>query len=119
MRAANDAGATSADSRSAFFTPGGMDVLPPAYGDFRIRGIDVYQATQPYSGAPMYGYKPDAAFAVLCGGGTPTHYSPVRVSPTRVVCTPSGDPQQASYAGVKLDRDKETTVVVYVDVAGA
>ena len=53
--------------------------LKPAYGNFRVRGIDVFQIVQPSSGAQTFGYDPNAPltsipFGAFCGGGTPTSY---------------------------------------------
>jgi hypothetical protein len=79
-------------------------------GDFRIRGIDVLQVTQPTSGAGMFEYPKVAGFPSICGGGTPTS---VRVENR---CQWEGKKSQsAEYQGLILDAHKRTSVIVYVD----
>ena len=86
------------------------------YGDFRIRGIDVFQIAQPRPGAQMFGSpgspsQPSTGpFPALCGGGTPTSW---------LNCLTPANPQRTSYAGVALDQRKTTTAIVYVDMNGA
>ncbi len=79
-----------------------------AYGNFRIRGIDVFQVAQPNSCAAMFAF-PTAAFPCVSGGGTPTSYGPSGK------LAPGADPQRTNYVGVQIDADKRTTAVVYVD----
>jgi Calx-beta domain-containing protein len=113
---AGPAGPVTATSARVFFSRAGLNALPAAYGDVRIRGIDVFQVVQPNTGARMFGYKPDGAFdAGLCGGGTPTNFRRV----LGLCRLGDRDPQVVDYQGVVLDRDKVTTAIVYVDVAGA
>ena len=81
------------------------------FGDFHVRGIDVFQVVQPNPGARMFGF-PDGAFPAMCSGGTPTAY------PSSSCFTPVADPQRASYSGVPLDQRKPTTAVVYVGMNG-
>ncbi len=121
------AGAVGAFSARAYFTSAGLNTLPPAYGDVRLRGIDVFQVTQPKAGARMYGYAPDTPFGTLvsgpCGGGTPTNWRRQGGSGILIAaggCSLAGaNPQVVNYEGVTLDRLKPTWAVVYVDVAGA
>jgi hypothetical protein len=90
---------------------------PAFYGDFRIRGIDVFQIVQPNSLAPAYGF-PSGVFENFCGGGTPTSYR--RFSTGFGGCTlEDRDPARTSYAGVLLDQRKPTTAIVYVDMVDA
>lgn len=78
-----------------------------AYGNLRIRGIDVFQVVQPNSGAQMFGF-PSGAFYPYSGGGTPTNHVGFSGAP--------GGAQTVTYDGVVLDPDKPTTAVAYVDV---
>ncbi|MGI8429566.1 MAG: hypothetical protein ACR2OB_09745 [Solirubrobacteraceae bacterium] len=79
-----------------------------AYGNFRIRGIDVFQVVQPNKCATQFSF-PSGAFPCMAGGGTPTSYGPAgRLAP-------GADPRRTSYVGVRIDADKRTTAVVYVD----
>ena len=85
--------------------------VPSTYGDFRVRGIDVFQITQPSAGAQMFGF-PSGAFGTTCGGGTPSGY----VGPG---CARSADPTRVAYDGVPLDMRKPTTAIVYVNMVRA
>ena len=105
----------TATSAQVFFTSAGLNALPRAYGNVRIRGIDVFQVVQPNSRAYMFGYIPDRRFFGLCGGGTPTDFIP-SIQRGGGCLLGGRDPQAADYLGVTLDRDKPTTAVVYVDV---
>ena len=93
--------------------------MPKAYGDVRVKGIDVWQVVQPNAGAQAYGY-PSGTFTTYCGGGTPTAFVPI---PRTFFCTAGNDPQnamqKADYSGVKLDSDKRTTVSVYINTVVA
>src|SRR5262249_15862649 len=85
------------------------------YGDFRVRGIDVFQTVQPNNGARMFGF-PDAAgvsppFPLSCGGGTPPEF------PVNCGSFTPADPPRTGYRGVALDARKRTTAVAYVDMA--
>ncbi len=80
-----------------------------AYGNVRVRGIDVFQTVQPNSGAQMFAF-PTGAFPSLCGGGTPTSF---------ITCGPVANPARTTYTGVALDQRKRTTAVVYVDMENA
>jgi DNA-binding beta-propeller fold protein YncE len=114
-------GPVTARSAAVFFSSAGLNTLPPAYGDVRVRGIDVFQTVQANAGAQMYGYRPDGPFAPgLCGGGTPTSWRLVRFGGGLTLCDlQSRSAQYVDYEGVTLDRYKLTTAIVYVDVAGA
>src|SRR5262245_18664837 len=85
-------------------------LAPRAYGNFRIRGIDVFQIVQPNSSATMFGF-PSGPFTSYCGGGTPTSYGS---APTRFCGLGNRDPQRTIYNGVPLDQRKPTTAIVYV-----
>ncbi len=110
----------TATSNSAYFTSGGMNKMPAAYGDVRVRGIDVFQIVQPNAGAQAYGY-PSGAFSNPCGSGTPTPFHQGDAN-NDFLCTLGAvsDPQQAeqhaNYQGVTLDSDKSTVAVVYVNM---
>ena len=119
--AAGPSGPVTARSAAVFFSSAGLNTLPPAYGDVRVRGIDVFQTVQASAGARMYGYRPDGPFAPgLCGGGTPTSWRLVRFGGGLTLCDlQSRSAQYVDYEGVTLDRYKLTTAIVYVDVAGA
>ena len=109
VTARNAAGATTATSDFKPLVPLAVPTFP--YGNFRIRGIDVFQVVQPNSCAGTFGYLPNAAFPCVLGGGTPTSYSRLgRLT---------GDHQHATYLGVPIDADKRTTAVVYVDATEA
>jgi hypothetical protein len=109
VTAHNAAGATAATSDFRRLVPLAVPTFP--YGNFRIRGIDVFQVVQPTSCAGTFGYLPNAAFPCVLGGGTPTSYSRLgRIT---------GDHQHATYLGVPIDADKRTTAVVYVDATEA
>jgi hypothetical protein len=108
-------GPVTATSAAAVFSSAGVDRLPAPYGDVRIRGIDVFQVTQPNAGSFFSGYKPDGPFFGLCGGGTPTSWR----GDTGVCALSGRSAQSAVYEGVALDEFKPTTAFVYVDVAGA
>ncbi len=85
--------------------------LAPPYGNFRIKGIDVFQVVQPNSGATHWA--PGAGpFPSFLGGGTPTSYSAL---PPLFLIASDGDPQVTPYDGVPLDATKPTTAVVYID----
>ena len=87
-----------------------FSVQPIGTGDLRIRGIDVFQLTQPNSGAAQYAFPGPGAFPALCGGGTPT-------SLKQPGCAFAGAASQmATYQGVTLDAGKRTSAVVYLDV---
>ena len=91
------------------FTPLSPVTVPiSAYGNFRIRGIDVFQVVQPNSCATMFSF-PTGGFPCLSGGGTPTSYGPSGK------LAAGADPQRTNYVGVQIDADKQTTAVVYVD----
>ena len=92
--------------------------LKPAYGNFRVRGIDVFQIVQPSAGAQTFGYNPNAPltsipFATFCGGGTPTSY---RQTGNPGAVRSSDAPQRVAYSGVRFDERKPTTAMVYVDM---
>lgn len=108
---ANPEGEGTATSDTVFFTSGGVDTLPPPYGNVRVRGIDVFQTVQPNSGAQMFGF-PSGGFAALPGIGVPTSYRLAGIGSLLV----ASRPQWAPYDGVILDALKPTTAVVYVSV---
>ena len=114
VTAAGPSGPVTASSSRVLFTSAGLNVLPPAYGDVRIRGIDVFDTVQPNSSARMFGYGPDRGFAGFCGGGTPTSW----LNGLAGCRLGTRDAQYVNYEGVTLDRYKRATAVVYVDVAG-
>jgi hypothetical protein len=124
---AGPSGPVTATSDQVLISAAGLNTLAPAYGDVRIRGIDVFDAVQPNAGARMFGYQPDAPFGTLvsgpCGGGTPTNWRKQSSAGVLVAAGGCGlggrDPQVVDYEGVTLDRYKRATAVVYVDVAGA
>ncbi len=106
----------SVSSNPVFFTSAGLGQMPKAYGDIRVKGIDVFQVVQPNAGAQAFGY-PSGAFTTYCGGGTPT--AEVLI-PRSFFCDVPGANQQdamqqTDYVGVKLDSDKRTTAAVYIN----
>lgn len=108
----------TATSNSVFFTSAGLNTLPPAYGDVRVRGIDVFQVVQPNANAPAYGW-PSGSFDEPCSGGTPTPFHRGDAN-NDFLCTvgttnPQAAMQHTSYRGVTLDSDKRTTAIVYVN----
>ena len=111
--------AVTATSNSAYFTSGGINKMPAAYGDVRVRGIDVFQVVQPNAGAQAYAY-PSGAFSDPCGGGTPTPFHPDPgfdgLCRLGQVSNPQEAEQQADYQGATLDSDKSTVAVVYVNM---
>lgn len=110
VKATNEEGQTSAFSDYVVLTAGDLDPFKRGkpYGNFRIRGIDVFQTVQPNSRAPMFGY-PEGRFPRYCGGGTPTSYR----LPS---CDRQGPTQRVLYEGVSLDVHKRTSAIVYVDM---
>ncbi len=110
VTARNQFGATTATTAPAFLVPG-LDpiLLGPTYGNFRVRGIDVFQVTQPNSGATQFGF-PSGKFPFLLGGGTPNG---IRRSPGGLL---GGTFQEAVYNGVPLDVTKLANAIVYVDM---
>ena len=93
--------------------------LKPAYGNFRARGIDIFQTVQPSAGAQTFGFNPSAPltsipFATYCGGGTPTSYR--QTGNAAAPCASVGAPQRVAYSGVRFDERKPATAVVYVDM---
>ena len=115
---------TATTSSGARITASGDGLLVPdsrigaplrrmSAGDLRIRGIDVFQVSQPSSGAGMFDYPGVGGFPDLCGGGTPT-------SLTQPDCKWLGkESQTARYRGVTLDAGKPTSAFVYVDHTAA
>jgi hypothetical protein len=123
VQAAGAGGTASATSPPALLDPALDELLNPRFGNFRIRGIDVFQVVQPNAGARMWDYPDSSAFGVpkpapfpvACGGGTPTSWLKING-----LCALGAEPALSThYAGVKLDRRKPTTAVVYVDMDGA
>lgn len=118
VRARNGGGATIARSRAVLLVPTfpAPIRLQNGYGNFRVRGIDVFQVVQPNSGAQK-GVYPSGAFASFPGGGTPTGLTPF---PGGIGCQAvGGERQRAAYDGVSLDPWKPAIAAVYVDVANA
>jgi hypothetical protein len=102
-------GFTGSTIATPVFTPLSPTVVPiSAYGNFRIRGIDVFQVVQPNSCAVMFSF-PSGAFPCFSGGGTPSSYGPSGK------LAPGADPQRTKYVGVQIDADRRTTAVVYLD----
>ena len=122
VEAANAGGAASASSSPVTLDPIVDGALGPgkSYGNFRIRGIDVFQSVQPNAGARAFGYDPGVAAGEvsqaygldMAGGGTPTSYK--KDGTLRAGTTA----QTTEYTGVPLDDDKLTTAVVYADMDG-
>ena len=113
VTARNSAGTASASSAAAFLLPGVDPVqLHASYGNVRIRGIDVFQVTQPNSGATQFGF-PSGSFPFLPGGGTPNGITRTQ---NNIL---GGSFQSSIYNGVTLDATKPTWATVYLDVAGA
>jgi hypothetical protein len=113
VTARNRSGAANASSPAAFLLPGVDPVqLHPRYGNVRIRGIDVFQVTQPNSGATQFGF-PSGRFPFFPGGGTPNGITRTQSGIL------GGTFQSAVYNGVTLDATKPAWATVYVDVAGA
>ena len=92
------------------FTPLNPTAVPiSAYGNFRIRGIDVFQVVQPNSCAVMFSFPTPAPFrASPAGVRRPAMGQSGQLAP-------GADPQRTKYVGVQFDADKRTTAVVYVD----
>ena len=107
---------TSATSPSLKLDPvydPGLELPPP--GNFRVRGIDVFQVVQPNAGAVTWDDPVAGAFAVECGGGTPTSWELIQG-----VCSLGLEPPRFKrYKGVELDARKPATAIVYVDMADA
>jgi hypothetical protein len=81
-------------------------------GNFGVRGIDVFQVTQPNSGAQMFSFATTprlGGFERYCGAGVPSNRNYDNCA------TFVGPRQEANYDGVHMDRLKPTTAVVYVD----
>jgi hypothetical protein len=130
VTAFNAAGSTSAISPTVVLDPAPPpQLLDEPYGNFRVRGIDVFQVVQPSAGARAFGYTvradgsvvaagdPSQAFGfAMAGGGTPTSYDRTFFG---AALRPGSDAQRTNYVGVPLDRSKPATAIVYVDVDGA
>lgn len=98
------------------------------YGNVQVRGIDVFQTVQPDAQTQTFGWDRRTFFG-LCGGGTPTVFSPGPSNPTApcgsapvaggvLPVTPqqlSSDPQSVTYNGVEIDAQKDATAIVYVN----
>jgi hypothetical protein len=100
-----------ADSDTLILTgkPGDAASTPVGpYGDFRVRGIDLLQVSQPNNGAEMFGWQ-TGGFFTFCGGGTPTAYLNFDK------CATPAQRQRAQYDGVRLDVRKRTLARVFVD----
>lgn len=82
-----------------------------AYGNVRVRGIDLFQTVQGNSGAQTWGF-PTGGFDPLCGGGTPSSF---RMFAGDCVLS-DRDPAHTFYLGVPLDARKPTSALVYVDM---
>ena len=78
-------------------------------GNFRLRGIDVFQVVQPNAGARQNRF--GIRLSQYAGGGTPTDWR-VAAPPLRI----DSDSQTVPYEGVTLDPDGRTRAVVYVDM---
>ena len=89
------------------------ELIRPEVGNFRIRGIDIFQVVQPSSGAQMFGF-PSGAFVDYGtdgSGGTPTNYRG-----DFDVLLPGLPAQRVTYDGVPLDAGKPATAVVYASM---
>ncbi len=108
----------TATSNAVFFTSAGLNKLPAAYGDVRVKGIDVFQIVQPNSEAVAY-WPNGSFFHQPCSGGTPSSYFEVGSTFQTFCIVNQNDPQhamqQTNYDGVTLDSDKRTTAIVYVN----
>lgn len=96
---------------------------PEAYGNFWIRGIDVFQVVQPNARARMYSYDPNnpevsQLFPMNCGAGTPTAFRS-SVPGIRNCDRLAEDRQRVTYRGVPLDIRKVTYAIVYVGMEGS
>ena len=84
------------------------------FGDFRVRGIDVFQTVQPNSSAQQVG--PGlAAFPGFCGAGTPTSWRTEALAAAGCALG-TRNPARTDYAGVPLDLRKPTTAIVYANM---
>jgi hypothetical protein len=91
-----------------------LELERSAFGNYRVRGIDVFQVVQPSSGARMFSF-PDGDFVDYgtdASGGTPTNYR----GPFDVLL-PGLPAQRVTYDGVPLDVGKPTTAVVYANMS--
>ena len=103
------------------------------YGDVAVKGIDLFQTTQPSACANMWTVPPlpwgeDVGFGArlpsdpfrpldgwnYAGGGTPTAYRAFSVGCVEEGLAPGANPARVNYEGVTLDADKPTTAVVYL-----
>jgi hypothetical protein len=116
--ARNSFGSTSAASPVTILTGQSsqpyLELERSAFGNFRIRGIDVFQVVQPSSAAGAFGF-PTGAFVDYgtdAGGGTPTNFR----GPFDVLL-PGLSAQRVSYDGVPLDAGKPATAVVYANMS--
>ena len=93
----------------------------PRYGNFRVRGIDVFQSVQPNAGARAFGFHPGVlagdpseAFGFdMAGGGTPTSYMRTYYGGA---LRPGAKPQRTTYDGVPIDDTQHAKAVVYLDM---
>jgi streptogramin lyase len=112
VSATGPGGTSEATSPMRELDPAPAPSLNQPWGNFRVKGIDVFQVVQPNTNAAAWDYPTGASFPVSCGGGTPTNWAAVSFG-----CALGGRPaQSAPYEGVVLDPDKPTTAFVYVDM---
>ena len=116
VEAAGAGGTSSAVSPRRVLDPVVDRLGGPAYGNFRIRGIDVFQVVQPNSGAAPFGFQPATVFTRFPSGGTPTDWRSDLTGGLALSKPIDADPQSVAYAGLVLDRDKPATAKVYVDM---
>jgi hypothetical protein len=90
---------------------------PQPYGDIRVSGVDVFQATQPSAGSQRF-VPGNPAFPALCSGGTPTSFHP-RLGTCGTPIIDPGGAQRTNYVGVPLDGGQPATAVVYVTMTYA
>ena len=124
VEASNSGGTTTATSPLRDLDPvldQPLHPKNPRYGNFRVRGIDVFQSVQPNAGARAFGFhpgvlagEPSEAFGFdMAGGGTPTSYMRTYYGGA---LRPGAKPQRTTYDGVPIDDTQHAKAVVYLDM---
>ena len=86
--------------------------IPGLYGDIRVSGIDVFQASQPSAGSQRF-RADNPNFPAVCGGGTPSSFHP-RLGTCGLATLDATGPQRTAYVGNPIDGGQPATAIVYV-----
>ena len=109
----------STDTKILTGKPGLVLVPAESFGNVQVRGIDLFQTTQPIPTSQTFIFAANFLSTTMCGGGTPTSYSPGAVGGCTAPTLVGGDAQKAVYKGVDVDADTSATAIVYVNTTDA